>query len=230
MQEPGHLGQPDAELTVDDPRYGAVSVKAWAGLHPQLSRRGRFAEVEELPIVKATIIRVEVERLPGRRRKPKGPLWLWQAGPGLPDLDLCWRAYLHRFDIEHTYRFAKQTLGWDNPALRHPEQFDRRGLAGGSRDQPTAPRPGHRRRQPPPLGTPPQARKAHSRPGPPGFHPPTAPARHPRQPAKTQQARPRPTQRTPQRPRTPPRRPQKGRLTTKHPRHNLSAQVKTQVR
>jgi DDE superfamily endonuclease len=95
-KNPSTWGQPDAELTVEDPRYGTVSVKAWAGLHLQLSRRGRFAELEQLPIVKATIIRVEVERLPGRRRKLEGPLWLWHAGPGLPDLDLCWRAYLHR--------------------------------------------------------------------------------------------------------------------------------------
>ena len=46
-------------------------------------------------------------------------------GPGSPDLDLCWRSYLHRFDIEHTYRFAKHALGWDNAALRHPGQVNR---------------------------------------------------------------------------------------------------------
>jgi hypothetical protein len=30
-----------------------------------------------------------------------------------------------RFDIEHTYRFAKNTLGWTTPALCTPEQADR---------------------------------------------------------------------------------------------------------
>jgi hypothetical protein len=32
---------------------------------------------------------------------------------------------VHRFDIEHTLRFAKNTLGWTTPALRTPEQADR---------------------------------------------------------------------------------------------------------
>jgi hypothetical protein len=36
------------------------------------------------------------------------------------DLDRVWRAYLRRFDIEHTFRFAKQVLGWTTPKLRTP--------------------------------------------------------------------------------------------------------------
>jgi len=32
---------------------------------------------------------------------------------------------LRLFDIEHTYRFAKNTLGWTTPAIRTPEQADR---------------------------------------------------------------------------------------------------------
>jgi hypothetical protein len=43
----------------------------------------------------------------------------------MPDLGLIWRAYLHRFDIEHTFLFAKHGLGWDKTALRHPEQVAR---------------------------------------------------------------------------------------------------------
>jgi hypothetical protein len=35
------------------------------------------------------------------------------------------RAYIHRFDAEHTLRFAKNTLGPTTPALRTPEQADR---------------------------------------------------------------------------------------------------------
>jgi hypothetical protein len=60
---------------------------------------------------------------PARRRC----LWLWWAGPaGLKlDLDLAWRAYIRRFDLEHTVGFAKQTLGWTIPRPRHPEQADR---------------------------------------------------------------------------------------------------------
>ncbi len=39
-------------------------------------------------------------------------MWLWAAGPEPVDLDIAWRAYLRRFDIEHTFRFVKNTLGW----------------------------------------------------------------------------------------------------------------------
>jgi hypothetical protein len=39
-------------------------------------------------------------------------------------LDLLWRAYVCRFDLEHTFRFLKQTLGWPTPRVRHPEQAD----------------------------------------------------------------------------------------------------------
>jgi hypothetical protein len=47
-----------------------------------------------------------------------------RARPAL-DLDLLWRAYIRRFDIEHTVRFAKQTLGWTTPRPRHPQQAER---------------------------------------------------------------------------------------------------------
>jgi hypothetical protein len=40
-------------------------------------------------------------------------------------LAVLWRAYVHRFDLEHTYRFCKQVLNWTTPRLRHPEQADR---------------------------------------------------------------------------------------------------------
>jgi hypothetical protein len=101
-----------------------VGVSEPNGLHPKLWTRGRFADATVPPIVRGTIIRVQVSRLP----KPAGRLkvlWLWWAGPGAPDLDLVWRAYVRRFDIEHTLRFCKQTLGWVTPRVRHPEQADR---------------------------------------------------------------------------------------------------------
>jgi hypothetical protein len=78
------------------------------------------------PIVRGTIIRVQVERVPAKTRPPK-VLWLWWAGPAdlQLDLDLAWRASIRRFDCEHTVRFCKQTLGWTIPRPRHPEQADR---------------------------------------------------------------------------------------------------------
>jgi hypothetical protein len=36
-----------------------------------------------------------------------------------------WQAFLRRFDLEHTFRLMKQTLGWTRPKLRTPEAGDR---------------------------------------------------------------------------------------------------------
>jgi hypothetical protein len=115
---------PADELTVEDGQYGTVRVRAWTGLHPkthgqhaQRDRRGRR------PIVRGTLLLVEVSRLPGQTRQPQA-LWLWWHTPqdpdSIPNLDRAWRAYVRRFDVEHTFRFLKQTLNWTLPRVRHP--------------------------------------------------------------------------------------------------------------
>ncbi len=131
-KDPASWGAPGVQLVTADPVYGMVTVRAWAGLHPRITRRrrgrGRWASTAgPAPIVRGTVIRVEVTRLPKPGGQASTTLWLWWSGPpGLtPGLDLCWRSYLHRFDIEHTIRFAKTTLGWVTPALRTPDQADR---------------------------------------------------------------------------------------------------------
>lgn len=118
---------PDASLVTTDPQYGRIEVTSWTGLHPRLSHRRRWSKPGNTPIVSGTVIRVDVEHLPRKTARAQKMLWLWWAGPAgtLPDLDICWRAYLHRFDIEHTLRFAKTTLGWVTPRVRTPEQADR---------------------------------------------------------------------------------------------------------
>jgi hypothetical protein len=117
---------PTATLTCHDDQYGTVTVEAWAGLHPKQQRHPGHGSGGPRPIVRGTIIRVQVQRVPARTRPPK-VLWLWWAGPkGYElDLDLAWRAYIRRFDLEHTVRFCKQTLGWTTPRPRHPEQAER---------------------------------------------------------------------------------------------------------
>jgi len=102
-----------------------VTVTAWHDMHPRLGGRGHWTDHDALPIVKGSIIRVDVEHLPKPTSRAKKTLWLWWSGDGVPDLDLCWRAYLRRFDIEHGFRFVKGTLGWTTPSLRTPEQADR---------------------------------------------------------------------------------------------------------
>ena len=109
--------------------YGTVRVRAWANLHPKVRAHEGRGSRGPLPIVVGTLILVEVDRLPRgeRRRREPRVLWLWWHGPEriAPDLELIWRSYVRRFDLEHTFRFLKQTLGWTTPRVRHPEQADR---------------------------------------------------------------------------------------------------------
>jgi hypothetical protein len=123
--DPTSWPTPDQTLETDDEQYGRVRVACWDGLHPKLAGRGRWSDCAQPPIVPGTVIRVQVEHLPRPTARAVKTLWLWWAGPGRPDLDRCWRAYIRRFDLEHTFRFCKQALGWTTPRVRTPEQADR---------------------------------------------------------------------------------------------------------
>jgi hypothetical protein len=76
------------------------------------------------PIVRGTLIRLEVERLPKPTKVPV-PLWLWWWGPDPPDLEPIWRVYVARFSIDHTVRFFKQALKWTTPKFRCPQAAER---------------------------------------------------------------------------------------------------------
>ena len=105
-------------------QYGRVQVRAWAGVHAKTHNHPAKGSYRPKGIVRGTLVLVEVERLPRQTRIPKR-LWLWWRGPGHPDLAVLWRAYVRRFDLEHTYRFCKQTLNWTTPRVRTPQQADR---------------------------------------------------------------------------------------------------------
>jgi DDE superfamily endonuclease len=126
--DPSTWPQPSAEHACEDAGYGSVRVRAWARLHPKVQNHEGRGSRGPLPIVVGTLILVEVERLPrGESRREPRVLWLWWHGPEgtAPDLDLIWRSYVRRFDLEHTFRFLKQNMGWTTPKVRHPEQADR---------------------------------------------------------------------------------------------------------
>jgi hypothetical protein len=126
--DPSTWPKPSTEYTCEESGYGTVRVRAWANLHPKVCAHEGRGSRGPLPIVVGTLVLVEVERLPrGERRREPRVLWLWWDGPEgeAPNLGLLWRAYVRRFDLEHTFRFLKQALGWTTPRVRHPEQADR---------------------------------------------------------------------------------------------------------
>ncbi|MFE9328415.1 NF041680 family putative transposase [Nocardia sp. NPDC052278] len=117
-----------AEVTTrtDTDRYVLAEASAWHRLHPMLKHRGNWADhTGPLPTIEGTLLRLRVQYLPGDHN-PK-PVWLWCSDPEATaaEVDRYWRTFLHRFDIEHTFRFFKQTLGWTRPHLRDPHAADR---------------------------------------------------------------------------------------------------------
>jgi hypothetical protein len=126
LSDPATHPTPEATTSTETTRYGTARACAWTRCHPLLARRGGWAGHEgPLPIITGSIIRLVMDRLPGDRH-PK-PVWLWCSRSELAptDVDRLWQAFLRRFDIEHTFRFLKQTLGWTRPRLRTPEAADR---------------------------------------------------------------------------------------------------------
>jgi hypothetical protein len=117
---------PDAEHTEDDPQYGHVRVRAWDKVHGKVQAHAGRGTRGPAPLQRGTLLLVEVERLPHQTRHPK-PMWLWWQGPPgtSPDLALVWRAYVHRFDLEHTLRFSKQSLNWTTLRVRQPAAAER---------------------------------------------------------------------------------------------------------
>src|SRR5215207_1432854 len=126
LKNPKTWPEPTREHRCLTEDYGSVRVRAWSGLHPKTRRAKERYGSESAVVIKGTIVLVEVQRLPRgeRRRRPKA-LWLWWHGESEPDIDLLWKSYCRRFDIEHFVKFLKGALGWTTPRVRHPEQADR---------------------------------------------------------------------------------------------------------
>jgi hypothetical protein len=126
LADAGTHPEPAVTTSTDTTRYGTARAEAWPQLHPRLVHQGRWADHPgRLPIITGSLIRLTVDRLPGDRN-PK-PLWLWISRVDLTakQVDRYWQAFLRRFDLEHTFRFLKQTLGWTRPRIRTAEQGDR---------------------------------------------------------------------------------------------------------
>ena len=119
---------PDSLVTTvtETTRYGTAMARSWDRLHPRLTSRAAWEHHDgQLPVIEGTLIRLQVDHLPGDR-DPK-PVWLWwsRTGASPADVDRLWQAFLRRFDLEHTFRLFKQVLGWTAPKIRDPRAADR---------------------------------------------------------------------------------------------------------
>ena len=127
LADPATHPEPAVATDNDTARYGHAEAKAFGRMHPKLESRGGWTDhAGQLPVIEGTVLGLTVERLPGDR-DPK-PVWLWVSKPvpdGGREVDHWWSMFLRRFDLEHTFRFLKQTLGWTRPHLRAPAAADR---------------------------------------------------------------------------------------------------------
>jgi len=126
LAKPETWPEPAVVTSNDTPRYGKAEARAWDRVHPRLTHRSAWITLDgELPVIEGTLIRLKVDHLPGDRDAP--PIWLWSSATGASpdDIDFVWSCYLRRFDLEHTFRLFKQSLGWTRPRLRDPQAADR---------------------------------------------------------------------------------------------------------
>jgi DDE superfamily endonuclease len=126
FSDPATWPAPAAATRTQTSRYGTAQAEAWGRMHQRLEHRGAWEDHEgELPVIEGTLIRLQVDHLPGQRAAD--PVWLWssRAAATGEDADRAWQAFLRRFDIEHMFRFLKQQLGWTRPKLRDPAAADR---------------------------------------------------------------------------------------------------------
>jgi len=124
--DPATWAGPSVTGGAETARYGTVQVASWDRVHVKLAKVGGWAgHPGKIPLIEGTLIQLRPARLPGYRELK--PMWLWAsvtgAGPG--EVAVLWQAFLRRFDLEHTFRFFKQVLGWDAPLLRDPAAADR---------------------------------------------------------------------------------------------------------
>ena len=96
---PGSLGRPrkhGPEIALDKPEtwpapkhitstattgYGTAAATSWDRVHPRLTRHACWIDHDgELPVIEGTLIRLQVDHLPGDRDPT--PVWLWTSTTG----------------------------------------------------------------------------------------------------------------------------------------------------
>jgi hypothetical protein len=114
--DPATWGGADCEHDGAQARHGPVRATAWNRVHQMIHKNcgGWEDQRGDYPVIEGSLIRLRV------LRGGIEAMWLWASAPAADDAEVrsLWACYLRRFDLEHTFRFLKQQLGWTRPLLR----------------------------------------------------------------------------------------------------------------
>jgi len=142
LADPATWPAPHVTTSTLTSRYGTAAATAWDRVHARLTHRAAWLDHDgPLPVIDGTLIRLQVDHLPGDR-DPK-PVWLWCPAAGVPPagVDRLWQAFLRRSG-PGAHLPAVQAGPW----LDHPE--DPRPASSGPVDvadhhlpHPAPPRP-----------------------------------------------------------------------------------------
>jgi len=105
-------GEPSAHWQGEEESGHRIEVDAWEHLHLSKARQ-----------VELTVIRVIRFGARDKKRDPRVSWFVWIDQEPAPLAEIR-PLYQRRFGMEHTYRFQKQELLWEEPRLRTPEQFE----------------------------------------------------------------------------------------------------------
>lgn len=111
--DPASQFDPDGEGEALDPAGKLVRVRFWRHL--------RLKDADWLTLC---VIRVERPQAADTKRDPRISWFVW-IGDEHADLVAAALCYVHRFSLEHGYRFDKQSLFWADVRVRTPAQFER---------------------------------------------------------------------------------------------------------
>lgn len=112
-KDPQTHGEPDNQVATLDGKGRPVQIAWWNRMH-----------VKEARWLEVTVIRVVRPHASNKERDPRISWFVWIGDPNADIAEIA-LGYARRFGQEHGYRFDKQTLLWDKPRVRTPEQFER---------------------------------------------------------------------------------------------------------
>jgi len=111
--DPASQFDPSGEAEALDPAGKLVRARFW--------KQMRLKDADWLTL---TVIRVERPQAADTKRDPRISWFVW-IGDDHADLVMVALSYVHRFSLEHGYRFDKQSLFWGDIRVRTPGQFER---------------------------------------------------------------------------------------------------------